>query len=130
MSISLRVIIGNDVNSCVDINGIRQVPIVSANLFRYNNRFYDVPENFKFPERIKLRDALNMWLLGQSSSADGSFKIKPFKKIKASILPTKKLQNIYRLQWKPLFFHLDKIDDINIPHDSQTLTVEQINTVY
>jgi hypothetical protein len=48
--------------------------------FHYNNGYFAVPEGFKFPTRLKLREALRFLLLGQVVSEDGQRKVRPFQK--------------------------------------------------
>ena len=123
---SIQELVRNDSNISTEV--AQQYPLICGSLFSYNGRFYDVPANFKFPKRIKLREALQFWLLGQSISADGSSNIKPFRKIKPSMLPTKQMQDTFRIHWKALFSFLETVTDI-VP-DANTLSAEQINTIY
>ena len=100
---------------------------VAANAFAYNGRYYSVPENFQFPKG-KLRDALRFWLLGRTMSANGDQEVKPFRKLTLEMLPTKKLKDAYKLNWKPIFGFL--ADAINIPNDNNRPTEEEIDAAY
>ena len=93
--------------------------------FMYDGKFYAVPKNFQFP-KPKLREAVRFWLCGQSVSANGQQRVKPFKDLQ-NMLPTNKLKNSYKLSWKKVFAFLD--DGVVFPSNS-SLTEEQIDKTY
>jgi hypothetical protein len=74
---------------------------VVVNMYCYHSRYYYVPEDFQFP-KVKLRDALRFWVLGQSVSVDGSQAVQPYRKLGAANIP-KRLVGLFQTQWVPIF---------------------------
>jgi hypothetical protein len=99
----------------------------AANAFAYNGRWYSVPENFEFPKG-KLQDALRSWSLGRTMSANGDQEVKLFRKLTLEMLPTKKLKDAHKLNWKPIFGFL--ADAINISNDNNRPSKEEIDAAY
>ena len=51
------------------------------NVYFYQNKFYHIPEGWKFPSNVTLRQGLQMWLKGQTVSelhAEVTEQIQPF----------------------------------------------------
>ena len=72
----------------------------SFTLYNYSNRFFHVPEDFIFPEEVKRKRAWRFWLLGMDFK--GSNRIRPFRKLKPSMLPNKELKTQFNNEWKPI----------------------------
>ena len=49
----------------------------------------EVPENYKIPNRIDFKIAINFWLKGIRISVDGSQRIRPFRELNTQLLPQK-----------------------------------------
>ena len=85
---------------------------------------YAVPKDFQFPS-VKLRQAVRYWLCGLSvASADGSQRVRPFRKLQPQILPNR-LRNPFKLNWKPLFEFLSKGDKVIPEYSSAALPNEE-----
>ena len=102
----------------------------AANVFTYDGGMYAVPKDFQFPS-VKLRQAVRYWLCGLSvASADGSQRVRPFRKLQPQILPNR-LRNPFKLNWKPLFEFLSKGDKVIPEYSSAALpTEEEIEDCY
>ena len=92
----------------------------SFTLFNYSNRFFHVPEDFIFPEEVKRKRAWRFWLLGMDFK--GSSSIRPFRKLKPSMLPTKELKVQYNNEWKPILSKMEKVPGLIIPNDLQEIS--------
>ena len=99
-------------------------------VFTYSGRMWDVPSTFKFPTRVTLREGWYLWTHGHVVSTNGHEKVKPFRKINQQRLPSKKLKNIYKVNWKPLFNFLEQCPDLNLPVDTRAMTQNDINNSF
>lgn len=78
-------------------------------LFMYQGRFWDVPQDFAFPTGLTRAAGWKLWILGMpgycSARENGDrirAPIKPFRNFKPSRLP-KKIATTYKLHWRPVF---------------------------
>lgn len=97
----------------------------SINLYQYSGRFFDVPQTFEFP-KVSIRDGIRFWYLGQTISKDGLQVVKPFRTLQ--FLP-KRLQNVYKIQWKGIFTFLENGIKLS-SGDANTFTLEKATELY
>jgi hypothetical protein len=97
-----------------------------TNIFTYDGRFFAVPQSFNFP-KAKLKEGLRLWFRGQSISADGSKRIRPYRQIKLALLP-KKLKDQFKLHFSPIYTYLEK----NAPSEALSVqsSIEDIDKCY
>jgi hypothetical protein len=98
-------------------------------IFMSGGRFFDVPADFQFPEKLTIHQALRFWLQGKNMTPDGKVWVKPFRKLKRDMLPSMKLQNEYTMNWKPLFSVLEASLE-ELPIDTRTMSETEIDTAY
>ena len=89
-------------------------------LFSYSGRFFHVPSDFVFPEDVKRMRAWRFWLLGIDFK--GTTRIRPFRKLQPSLLPTKELKTQYRNEWKPILSKMEKAPGLTIPNNVNEIT--------
>jgi hypothetical protein len=97
-----------------------------TNNFTYDGRFFAVPQSFNFP-KAKLKEGLRLWFRGQSISADGSKRIRPYRQIKLALLP-KKLKDQFKLHFSSIYTYLEK----NAPSEALSVQspIEDIDKYY
>jgi hypothetical protein len=76
---------------------------------------WDVPLDYCFPQKISRENGWQAWVLGfpahQAKGADGSLipaPIRPIRSIRPHFLPTKKLKDDLKTQWKPVFAMMEE----------------------
>ena len=92
--------------------------------FCYGGKLNDVPKNFQFPKKIELKTALRFWICGMSVGTQNNY-VNPFRFLQVTRLPSKKLQNEYKLHWAAVFNLLDSANIVvprystwnNVPQD-------------
>ena len=101
-------------------------------LFMYQGRFWDVPQDFEFPNLTTRAAGWKLWILGMPgycSVRENGDKIytpiKPFRNFLPVRLP-KKIATTYKLHWRPLF----KLMEEGIGDIPQTPTDEFADTMY
>ena len=97
--------------------------------FCYGGRMHDVPEGFEFPKKLALKSALRFWLCGQTVG-EGNDYVKPFLNLKVTMLPNKKIQNEFKLQWKGVFKLLEDAEEVDLPAFTRRMSQEEIDQVY
>eukprot|EP00957_Ditylum_brightwellii_P107944 8233806-Ditylum_brightwellii.AAC.1 len=70
--------------------------------------------NFVFPNKVKFKQGLKLWLKGQTSCVDNS------------TLPTKKLKDGFKLSWRALFLIFEGNAFHDLPQDTWTLSVAEM----
>jgi hypothetical protein len=98
-----------------------------SNSFSYQDRifFWHVPENFEFPTKPNLTQALHLWLKGQTVSVDGSKVVRPYCQLKATRLPNDALKQRLRGQWQQFFRFVEPA--LELPRDTTTMSEADIN---
>jgi hypothetical protein len=98
-----------------------------SNSFSYQGKmfFWHVPEDFQFPTRPKLTQALRLWLKGQTVSADGLTFVRPYRQLKPIRLPNNALQQKLRGQWQQLFRFVEPA--LKLPRDTTTMSEADLN---
>lgn len=71
-------------------------------VFTYRGKFWMVPEDFKFPPRVNLKNGLNFWFRGLSVGNGGLY-VKPFRQLSGPGMPSQKLKNDLKLAWMGCF---------------------------
>ena len=131
----------NIINTALDTRGFRnnnevvmQRVQVTSNVFSYDGKFWDVPQGFEFPGKMRIKAAWNCWLLGlpnYKADIDGvthQIPIKPFRSLKPSRLP-KKLELWMRNNFLPFTRIMEKAPDLVI--DSETdINDDFVNTSF
>jgi hypothetical protein len=97
-------------------------------LFSYRGHFYFVPHDFVFCTGATLKTALVFWFCGMDST--NGKRIRPFRKLKLKLLPTKKLKNTYKINWCPIFRFLEKNVHMSLPQQSNLITNEDLKIYY
>jgi hypothetical protein len=95
----------------------------------YNERFYQVPKDFQFPQP-KLREGLQFWLKGQSVSQNGRSRVRPFRKLTPKNLPSRNLRDTFNMKWKPIFSYLEKGAGLDLPRDTSRMTGDEVEAAY
>ena len=91
----------------------------------YDGILKSCTETFEFP-KVSIRDAMRFWYLGQTVSNDGPQVVKPFRTIQ--LLP-KRLQNVFKIQWKRIFSYLE--NGINLSKsDATSFTLDKTTEIY
>ena len=68
-----------------------------GSIFQYDGKFFGVPKNFNFPS-CTLKQGLRFWLFGQSADIEGNRVVRPFRKLKTSLLPLG-IRNKFKINW-------------------------------
>ena len=61
---------------------------------------------------------------------NGSICIRPFRKLKPSMLPSKELKTQYNNEWKPIMLKMEGTPDLHIPKDVQEISNAFIENSY
>ena len=82
----------------------------AANVFTYGGKMWDVPEDFEFPNKPTLDQALRLWLKG--SSVAGGKVVRPYHKLVPNGLPEQPpaLRQQLRGHWKQFFKFIDSVE--------------------
>ena len=101
----------------------------------YDGKFWDVPQDFAFPGKMRIKAAWNCWLVGlpnYKSNIDGvthKIPIKPFRSLKLARLP-KKLELWMRNNYLPFTRMMEKAPDLVIDSALDITTDEFVNTSF
>ena len=95
-------------------------------LYTYGFRIYHVPANFVFPNKVKFKQGLELWLKGQTNCVDNSTFIRPYRNLQVAMLPTKKLKDGFKLSWRYLFLIFEGNAFRDLPQDTRTLSVAEM----
>ena len=98
-------------------------------MFAYNGHFYDVPQDFSFPQAT-LREGLRVWLQGQTVSTDGSKVVKPFRQSKLAGLPKGPVKTQFKVHWTPIFLYLEANVAFELPRNRRQVTDAEINRIF
>ena len=129
------------INTALDARGfpnnnevVTQRVQVTSNVFAYDGKFWDVPKDFEFPGKMRIKSAWNCWLVGLPNyevDIDGvthQIPIKTFCSLKPSRLP-RKLKLWIRNNLIPFTKMMEKAPDLVI--DSETdITDDFVNTSF
>jgi hypothetical protein len=102
----------------------RMGAVTATNTYAHGGRFYSVPPTFQFP-KVNLKQAARLWFKGMTASADGSDRIRPFRKLEMKSVP-KELKNGFKLAWLPIFKYLEEFET-EIPQNPSEITDEMID---
>ena len=100
----------------------------------YDGNFWDVPQGFAFPGKMRIKAAWNCWLVGlpnYEANIDGvthKIPIKPFRSLNLSRLP-KKLEVWMRNKYLPCTRMMEKAPDLEID-SAVDITDEFVNTSF
>ena len=121
------------INSALDSRGFRIAPepvnnvrVTSEGMFTYGGKFWDVPEDFRFPAKLRVESAWRCWLVGlpnyevNRNGVTHHIPIKPFRKLKLSRIP-KKLQLWMRNEFIPFTKMMEKAPDLNLDCDTEIM---------
>lgn len=96
-------------------------------------KLHFVPKDFKLPSKPKLREGLNLWLKGQTLSADGSTFVRPFRRFKTNGkfhgIFSNELKRAFKSQWG-IFEYLEKHIEDRLPSDTKAMSVEEIEAYF
>ena len=78
--------------------------LLRRSLFTYDGKFWCVPKDFAFPIECTRLHGWRMWLMGKMVMYDGKpLKVKPFRLMRGSELPSKKLATELHTKWQPIY---------------------------
>ena len=98
--------------------------VTSEGMFTYGGKFWDVPEDFRFPAKLRVESAWRCWLVGlpnyevNRNGVTHHIPIKPFRELKLSRIP-KKLQLWMRNEFIPFTKMMEKAPDLNLDCDTE-----------
>ena len=95
--------IGNSVQEREQSNGERDG---KYKMYSYSGRFFSVPKNFAFPADVKHQRAWTLWLKGMDFLT--THPVRPFRFLKATMLPTPDLKKQFTNEWKPIMLKMEK----------------------
>ena len=95
-------------------------------VFQYDGKFFAVPKNFNFPG-CTLKQGLRFWLFGQSADIEGNRVVRPFRKLKTSLLPIA-LRNKFKINWCPIFCYLE--DKLPLPRNTTMMTEAEFDVYF
>ena len=97
-----------------------------GSIFQYDGKFFGVPKNFNFPS-CTLKQGLRFWLFGQSADIEGNRVVRPFRKLKTSLLPLG-IRNKFKINWCPIFRYLE--DRVPLPINTITMTEAEFDAYF
>ena len=87
-----------------------------------DEKFWQVPRGWQFPEKILCRTGWSLWLNGQPGI------VRPFRLLDPpSLSPDKKLLDRLKLEWRPIFQMMEQAPDMEIPTGSHNVTPELLS---
>lgn len=104
--------------------------------YYYNNKWWHVPSDWKFPRQISLRNAFVFWMKGQactvtSGSVNEFAPIRPFRKFEHKAIPNGSEQSLWRSGWKPICdMILSFVNPAEIPFRPRDITTQQLDEWY
>jgi len=97
-------------------------------MYSYSGRFFSVPKNFAFPADVKRQRAWTLWLKGMDFLT--THPVRPFRFLKATMLPTPDLKKQFTNEWKPIMLKMEKAAGLKIPLEQKEITAAFIQTSY
>ena len=95
-------------------------------LYSYQGRFWQVPEDFDFPDGTKRRRAWELWLCGMTINNQ---RIPPFRLLKPTMLP-KKLEVKFKTSWLPILTKMDETPGLLLPSSVDSIDSKFIDESY
>ena len=83
----------------------------NTHIWSYNGKFWSLPENFEFPQKVKRRRAWELWLRGMEASCGK--RICPFRNFSSSSIPTRLFQK-FKIEWKPIMQKMENSPGLKI----------------
>ena len=112
------------------VNGTVQV--AGPFQFSYKGRCWCIPESFQFTTGISRLHGWKKWLTG-SVHIEGSgqqWRIKPYRYLKGCDLHSKHLQDMFKLNWKPIFSKMMEAPGLNIPNNVKDIDEAFVTSSY
>ena len=97
-------------------------------VYSYSGRFFSVPKNFAFPSDVKRQRAWTLWLKGMDFLTKDP--VRPFRLLKASMLPTSDLKKQFTNEWKPIMSKMEMTPRLIIPDDPKAITSSFLQSSY
>jgi hypothetical protein len=105
-------------------------------IYQYNGHFWDVAKSWKFNKLPTRRIGWEYWIKGQPGNTllvRGIRKkapVKPYRKLIAKRLPSKKQRGVYYSSWKIIFDYMEQCPNLNIPDNPTEITPDFIESSY